>query len=304
MERYEHWLVCLDLTNIDDVLIGYCNFLTTEFKPKKISFIHVIKSTDVADEMIELFPELDTHDDVETMIRKELQENINKYFKDSEVNIELIIKTGRPTDEIVKSMESLNPDLTVMGKKSEYTGKGVIPRRIMKYVPSSILFVPETSRYQLDNILIPVDFSEQSAKSIEIALQMSEGKGAGKITAQHVYNYPSRFFPYLPEKDEEEKMDKYLNEKRDEFIDKHNIPDRVDFTFTLNVEGTKMDQIYDQVVHDQSDLIVGVSKADKSVTSILREDFTDKLAYYRFGVPLLLHKNKEKHQKFLKSLFK
>ncbi len=304
MERYEHWLVCLDLTNIDDVLIGYSNFLTTEFKPKKISFMHVIKSTDVADEMIELFPELDTHDDVEAMIRKELQENINKYFNDSEVNIELIIKTGRPTDEIVKSMESLNPDLTVMGKKSEYTGKGVIPRRIMKYVPSSILFVPETSRYQLDNILIPVDFSEQSAKSIEIALQMSEGKGAGKITAQHVYNYPSRFFPYLPEKDEEEKMDKYLNEKRDAFIDKHKIPDRVDFTFTLNVEGTKMDQIYDQVVHDQSDLIVGVSKADKSVTSILREDFTDKLAYYRFGVPLLLHKNKEKHQKFLKSLFK
>lgn len=304
MERYEHWLVCLDLTNMDDVLIGYSNFLTTEFKPKKISFMHVIKSTDVADEMIELFPELDTHEDVEALIRKELQEKINKHFKDSKVNVDLIIKTGRPTDEIIKSMESLNPDLTIMGKKSEYTGMGVIPRRIMKYVPSSVLFVPETSRYQLDNILIPVDFSEQSAKSIEIALQMSEDKGAGKVTAQHVYNYPSRFFPYLPEKDEEEKMDKYLNEKRDTFIDKHGIPDRVDFTFALNVEGSKMDQIYDQVVHDQIDLIVGASKADKSLTSILREDFTDKMAYYRFGVPLLLHKNKEKHQKFLKSLFK
>lgn len=304
MERYEHWLVCLDLTNMDDVLIGYSNFLTTEFRPKKISFMHVIKSSGVAEEMIELFPELDSLEDVEAMIRKELQENINSHFNDSGVETELIIKTGRPTDEIIKSMESLNPDLTVMGKKSGYTGKGVIPRRIMKYVPSSILFVPETSRYQLDNILIPVDFSDQSAKSIQIALQMSEGKGEGQITALHVYNYPSRFFPYIPEEDEEEKMDKYLNEKRDSFIEKHSIPDNVDFTFTLNIEGSKMDQIYDQVVHDQVDMIVAVSKSDKSITSILREDFTDKMAYYRFGVPLLLHKNKEKHQKFLKSLFK
>lgn len=304
MKRYEHWFVCLDLTSMDDVLIGYADFLTTEFKPEKITFMHVIKSASIADEMIEIFPELEDKDDFEKIIQKELRKKISHYFSESKMEIELIIKEGRPTDEIINSMESISPDLTIMGKKSGYTGKGIIPRRIMKYVPSSILFVPETSRYKLEKVLVPVDFSDESAKAIETAVELAKNKGGGSVTAQHVYNYPSRFFPYLPEEDDEKKMDNYLEEKKNNFIQKHSIPDNVEFVFSLNIEGTKMDQIYDQVVHDQTDLIVGVSKADKSFTSILREDFTDKMAYYRFGVPLLLQKNKEKHQKFLKSLFK
>jgi nucleotide-binding universal stress UspA family protein len=303
MKSFEHWFVCLDLTSMDDILIGYANFLTSRATPKAITFIHIIKSTDVADEMIELFPELETRGDVEEVIRKELQEKIDNYFSGSDVETDLIIREGRPTDEIVRSMQSINPDLTIMGKKSGYTGKGVIPRRIMKYVPSSILFIPETSRYQLKKILVPVDFSDQSARAIEIALDLAN-TNEGKVTAQHVYNYPSRFFPYLPEDDDQQKMNTYLVNKRDDFIKKHNIPKQIHFEFSLNDEGSKMDQVYDQVVHDQTDMIVAVSKAKKNITSILREDFIDKMAYYRFGVPLLIQKDKEKHQKFLKTLLK
>ncbi|MCC5914018.1 MAG: universal stress protein [Balneolaceae bacterium] len=303
MERYEHWFTCLDLTSMDDVLVGYSKFLTTEFKPKKITFIHVVKSTDVAEEMIELFPEIESQHDFEKVIREKINEAIDAHFKDSPIETELLIRTGRPTDEIISAMNQINPDLTIMGKKAGYSGKGVIPRRIMKYVPTSILFVPETSRYQLNNILVPVDFSEQSALSIKAALELS-GDKSGSVTAQHVYNYPARFFPYLPEDDDEKKMNDYLNKKRDDFISKHDIPDNVKFVFSLNIDGPKMEQIYDQVVHDQADMIVAATKAGKGMASMLREDFTDKLAYFRFGVPLLLIKDKEKHSKFLSTIFK
>ncbi|MCH8548980.1 MAG: universal stress protein [Balneolaceae bacterium] len=303
MERYEHWFTCLDLTSMDDVLVGYSKFLTTEFKPKKITFIHVVKSTDVAEEMIELFPEIESQHDFEKVIREKINEAIDAHFKDSPIETELLIRTGRPTDEIISAMNQINPDLTIMGKKAGYSGKGVIPRRIMKYVPTSILFVPETSRYQLNNILVPVDFSEQSALSIKAALELS-GDKSGSVTAQHVYNYPARFFPYLPENDDEKKMNDYLNKKRDDFISKHDIPDNVKFVFSLNIDGPKMEQIYDQVVHDQADMIVAATKAGKGMASMLREDFTDKLAYFRFGVPLLLIKDKEKHSKFLSTIFK
>lgn len=302
MKRYEDWFVCLDLTSMDDILIGYANFLKSEIKPKKITFIHVIKSNEVAEDMIQLFPELETRDDLENVIRKDIQDKIDNYFSDTQIETELIIKEGRPTDEIVESLNSVSPDLIFMGKKAGYTGKGVIPRRIMKYVSSSILFVPETARYQLKKALVPIDFSEQSANAVEMAHELTSEKG-GNVTAQHVYNYPNQFFPYLPGDEDKEKMNRYLADKKKEFIDDYSIPKDVDFVFSLNVEGSKMDQIYDQVIQDQTDLIVAVSKADKKITSIFREDFTDKMAYYRFGVPLLIRKNKEKHQKFLKNLF-
>lgn len=303
MERYENWFVCLDLSNMDDILVGYANFLTTELKPKKISFFHVIKSQQVAKEMIKLFPEIKNEEDVEAAIRKELQEMIDRFFINKDVETELLIKNGRPTDVIINTVESLKPDLTFMGKKSGYIGRGVIPRRIMKYLPSSILFVPETSRYQLKKAIVPIDFSDQSAKAITVARELADDKG-GAVTAQHIYNFPARFFPYIvPEDEDEEKMNKYLKGKKDEFTKKHSIPDDVNFVFSLNIEGSKMDQLYDQIVHDQADLIVAASKADKKITSILREDFTDQMAYYRFGIPMLIIKDKEKHQKFLKSLF-
>lgn len=302
MERLEEWFVCLDLTSMDDILIGYADFLTSEIKPKKITFIHVIKSRDVADDMVQLFPELEDRKDLDEVIRKDLQQKINNYFADSKVETELMIETGRPTDEIVEKMNSINPDVTIMGKKAGYTGKGVIPRKIMKYVPSSILFVPEAARYQLAKALVPTDFSEQSAKAIHMAHEMTQENG-GYVVAQHVYNYPAQFFPYIPEEDDEEKMNQYLKKKKEEFIEKYSIPKDVEFAFSLNVEGSKMDQIYDLVIKEQIDMIVGVSKADKGITSVFREDFTDKMAYFRFGVPLFIRKDKKKHQKFLKSLF-
>lgn len=303
MERYENWFVCLDLSNMDDILVGYANFLTTEIKPKKITFVHVIKSQEVAKEMIELFPEIKNEGDVEAAIRKELKEKIDSFFANKKVETELLIKNGRPTDIIIETVESLEPDLTIMGKKSGYIGRGVIPRRIMKYLPSSILFVPETSRYQLKKAVVPIDFSDQSAKAITVASELADDKG-GTVTALHIYNYPARFFPYIvPEEEDEEKMNKYLKGKKEDFIEKHSIPDDIEFVFSLHIDGSKMDQLYDQIVHDQADLIVAASKADNKITSILREDFTDQMAYYRFGVPMLIIKDKEKHQKFLKSLF-
>jgi len=304
MERFEEWFVCLDLTSMDDILIGYADFLTSEVKPKKITFTHVIKSGSVADEMIELFPELENREDFDEMIRKDLSEKIDSYFSDSKVETELLIKEGRPTDQIIETMNSLNPDVTIMGKKAGYTGTGVIPRKIMKYVPSSILFVPESARYQLKKALVPTDFSEQSAKAIKMAHELTEDK-EGSLIAQHVYNYPPQFFPYMiPEEDDEEKMNTYLKTKKEEFVEKNSIPKDVEFVFSLNIEGSKMDQIYDLVIKEQVDMIVAVSKAGKGITSIFREDFADTMAYFRFGVPLFIRKDKEKHQKFLKSLFK
>ncbi|WP_340104762.1 universal stress protein [Rhodohalobacter sp. 8-1] len=302
MERLEEWFVCLDLTSMDDILIGYADFLTSEIKPKKITFIHVIKSTEVADDMVQLFPELENREDFDKVIRKDLQQKIDNYFSESKAETELLIEEGRPTDVIVEKMNSINPDMTIMGKKAGYTGKGVIPRKIMKYVYSSILFVPEAARYQLTKVLVPTDFSDQSAKAIHLAYEMTRDDG-GNVIAQNVYNYPAQFFPYLPQEDDEKKMNEYLKNKKEEFIEKHSIPKDVEFEFSLNVEGSKMDQIYDLVIQEQIDMIVGVSKADKGITSVFREDFTDKMAYFRFGVPLLIKKDKQKHQKFLKKLF-
>ncbi|MCP9291476.1 universal stress protein [Gracilimonas sediminicola] len=302
MKNFEHWFVCLDLSNMDDILIGYTHFLTSVIEPKTISFLHVVESGNVAKEMAELFPDIETDQDFEDVIRDELNKKVEEHFGENDIEIRLIIKEGRPTDQIIELMNTMDPDLLMMGKKTGYVGEGVIARRIVKYVPASILFVPENSRYAMNTILAPVDFSRQSANAVKLARNLVEPQN-GTVQAQHIFKYPSHFFPYMPTEDDKDKIRGHIEEQKKEFIEEYDLPEDVTFTLTLHKEGRIGDEVYDEAVRNQADLIIVGSKSDKKITSILRDDFTDKMTYYSFGIPLLVVKNKEKHQKFLKTLF-
>lgn len=302
MNRFDHWFICLDLTKMDDILIGYSDFLTSVIEPKTISFLHVVESGKVGKEMAELFPEIENKQDIEEVIRKRVKDKINDFFDSSDIEVRVIIKEGRPTDQIIELMNSMNPDLLIMGKKTGYVGEGVIARRIVKYVPSSILFIPENSRYEIDTILCPVDFSEQSANAIKFSQHLSQHQ-SGAVRAQHIFKYPTHFFPYIPKDEDHKKIRDHIEAQKDSFAEEHDLSDDVNFTLTLHKEGRMGDEVYDEAVRNQADLIVVGSKSDKKITSILRDDFTDKMTYYSFGIPLLILKNKEKHQKFLQSLF-
>jgi nucleotide-binding universal stress UspA family protein len=302
MKNFDHWFVCADLSKMDDILIGYSQFLSSVIEPKTISFLHVVESSKVAKDMVDLFPDIETNEDFEDVIRQELKDKVDEHFESNDIETRVIIKEGRPTDEIIEMMNSMDPDLLIMGKKTGYVGEGVIARRIVKYVPASILFVPETSRYAMNTVLAPFDFSQESANAINMSRHFVEASG-GNVIAQHIFKYPSHFFPYMPSDEEKNKIREHIEEQKDDFIAEFNISEDVEFTLTLHKEGRMGDDVYDEAVRNQADLIAVGAKSSKKITSILRDDFTDKMTYYSFGIPLLILKNKEKHQKFLKSLF-
>ncbi len=302
MKQSKHWLACLDLSKMDDILIGYSAFLTSVVKPDTITFFHTVQSGPTALDIVEQFPEIETKEEFDNLIRNELQDKIKGYFDDSSIEIRVVLKEGKPTDQIINIVRTLEPDLLLMGKKIGYLGEGVVPKRILKYVACSVLFVPENSRYSLKNILVPVDFSEQSAKSVKTAVELL-GEREGAITAQHIYRYRAQFFPYLLSEEEKREVDKKIEAKLEKFKNEYNLPTDVKYSLSLHKDGKVANTVYHQVVQDQSDLIIVATKS-KALTSFVSHDFSDKMVDYAFGIPLLVQKNQEKYQKFLKSFFK
>lgn len=301
MEQLKHWFVCLDLSKMDQILTGYTEFLSSVIQPKTITFFHVIKSGGEPDELTKLFPELDSGQELEDLVRDDLSEKVESAFKNSDIEVRVVIKNGHITEEIIGMVKSLNPDLMVLGKKKEYEGEGMIARRIVKYMPCSILFVPETARYDINKILSPVDFSEKSAETLNRACSFSEAFNA-KVTAQHIYRYPSHFFPYMPSDKEKETLAAHVQEKKKNFLSKYEFTQDIPIDLTLHSESRIMDSLYDGVVRHQADLILAASKGNKTISSLVRDDFIDKMSFYNFGVPLLILKNKDKHQKFFNTL--
>lgn len=299
MKNFNHWLACLDLSKMDEILVGYSSFLSTVKEPKTLTFIHVIESGPTAMNIVEQFPEIETREEFEQIIRNELNEKIDKHFNDSPIETRLIIKEGKPTDQIIKVVNSLEPDLLIMGKKVGYTGEGIIPKRIIKYVPTSLLFIPENCRYSLESALVPVDFSEQSAKGLETARHFVKD---GTITAQHIYEYRAQFFPYMLSEEEKQKTDNEISRKKEKFAQEYEIPEDTNFVLTRRKQGRLADHVYEQSISQQADIIIIGSKI-KKLPNLIRHDFTDKMVNYSFGIPLLIQKNKEKYTEFLKSIF-
>lgn len=297
----KHWIVCVDLTRMDNILIGYASFLASISKPTSITFLHVVESGPDVLEIIREFPEINTEEKFLEMLRDEINEKIESHFESEGVEIRVILKQGKPTNTIIDMVNTLEPGLLLMGKKVGYAGEGVIPKRILKYVASSILFVPENSRFSLDSILVPVDFSEQSAKGLKTALNLM-GKNRSSVTAQHIYEYRAQFFPYMLSDEEKEKTDREVREKKEAFIKTYDFPDDVNIKLSRHNKGKLADTVYDEVINSHADLLIISSKA-KKLPSLIRHDFTDKMVNYHFGVPLMILKNREKYKAFLKTLF-
>lgn len=299
MKNSKHWMACLDLSNMDDILIGYSSFLTSVIKPETVTFFHVIESGPTAMELVDQFPEIETKEEFLNLIREDLNDKVKQHFSGDEIEVRIVIKEGKPTDQIIELVNSLEPDLLIMGKKIGYAGEGVIPMRILDYVPASVLFVPENSRYSLENILVPVDFSEQSAAAINAAASLTQ---SSNVTAQHIYQYRAQFFPYSLSEKEKKEVSRKVESKKESFRAESDIPEDIHFVLSLHKKGKIADVVYHQAVRDQADLIVVASKS-KRIAALVRHDFTDKMVEYAFGIPLLILKNRERHMKFLKSLF-
>src|SRR6056297_2378608 len=101
MYQLNHVLVTLDLSDMDDSLIRYTNFLVDKIKPDSVTFLHVLRPYEIPKDIIEAFPHLD--EPVADVIREGLQEKIDDLFTpESDVKTTIKVQEGYPTETIVK----------------------------------------------------------------------------------------------------------------------------------------------------------------------------------------------------------
>lgn len=301
MKSLNNWLLTLDLTDIDNLLLGYANFLADKLKPGKITFLHIFESSPLTEEMQELFQDSDQQKDLHSIVRKELEEKIDAVFPD-DIQTKLVLQKGNPTKHIFDYIENQKPDLLFLGKKEKYKGEGIFSKKIVRYVPCSVIFVPESVRYQLKQLLVPFNFNDHSAQAINFGQNLAEVFDAD-VQLQHVYQYPKQFFPYMPSEDIEEKMREQVEKKMSEFKKEYSIGE-AEVIFTLNKQEKLQDKIYSQITKSQTDLIVVGSESKKNIASFLKEDLSDKVINYSFGIPVFIYKEQTRHNRLFESLFK
>lgn len=304
MYQLNKLLVCLDLTDMDDMLIKYSSFLAHLLGSEKVIFMHTIQSQHIAEELMEYFPDME--EPLEDLIKKELNEKVKANFdKSAEVEQEIKVVEGSPTDMVLKEADNQDVDLAVLGKKTGFKGQGILTDKIVRLVHCSVLILPETSRPSMDQVLVPVDFSKYSQMALKQANELAK-KSDASITCQNVYSIPTHYFPYISSsKNLDKPMLDHAKKEYKKFLRKagREVPKNIPCEYTKDEGQDPAQKIYDFAVKNQIDLIVIGSKGVTDTASYLIGSTAEKLTSHDKHIPILIFKDKEANFGLLDFLF-
>ncbi len=193
MYRYKRLLVGISLNDQDGASIRYASMISRLAKSEEITFLHVAYTTEIDEEVCEIYPELMQSCDGSTT--QEIENLVKKYYDghpDTRLNCEAV--EGSPLIELLKRSKQEEIDLIVMRKKVGDKSSGTLVIKLARRAPCSVLFVPEKAKAWYKNILVPIDFSKNSEDAMEVAISFAQASGINEIRCLHVYGVPPGFY--------------------------------------------------------------------------------------------------------------
>ena len=305
MYQLDHILVTLDLSDMDDFLIRYSNYLVENFNPKSITFMHVMNTYDIPKDVLKAFPDMD--ESLTDIVKEDLQEKVDEHFAyTKKVRTTVMVEEGLPTEHIVQFTKDNNISLTLMGKKVGYRGRGSIVRKVMNISPSSVLLISETTRPKIEHIMVRVDFTKISELALRMGLQIQQLTDA-KLSCHHVYKLPIKYFAQAtPENEKKMKfhMEKHSRKEYAKFMKKMKLdPEKIPCTYSFDKENDEAQVLYNHALNNGADLILIGSRLKSELGDVILDSTSEKLAGTEKNIPVLVVKDRKTSLGFLETLF-
>lgn len=279
-------MVAMDLTQMDPILLGYISFLCTVLNIEHLYFTHNIKQYKLYDLYDDI---LDQGVNIEDIVDRALQESVKKHYNGS-APFTVIITTDDYTESILTHLaEEYKIDIMVAGNKDELQGTGALSQKLVRMFQGNVLLVPESTSYQMKKVLVPTDFSSDSAKSFKAAESLIH-KSVGEIEALHVYNIPSYFFPYINTQKAKDKTTNHLKDKVQQYRKKFQIPEDIKFRYTDREDLSVVEAIEIHAEKGDFDMIVVSARGSNNITSLFIGSITNDLLIRNRRMPLLVVK--------------
>lgn len=305
MNNYKRILVGLDLTQTDESVIRYVRFLADLTNPSHIYFLHI--EEDLESELIEGIDKANflPLDEQQKQTMEEQVESQFSDYKNAEIDFNVI--EGDPTHQMLHWAVVKEVDLIVLGRKLGKDGAGLVPEKIARKAPCSVLFVPENSKPEISKIVVSNDFSNHSKLAIENAVGIANTIDKNiSVIAQHVFKVPTGYYKTGMSFEEfSDIMKSNAEKKHKDFMKKVNTQGvTVEGAFALEKDKSTANYIFD-FAHDQhANLIVVGSQGRTDFSALLLGSLAEKIIKIEHTVPLLIVKKDKENLDFLSALLK
>ena len=290
--NFSKMVVALDRSPLDEKLIQYSHFIAKHFGVTSACFLHIVPY---------FTPPNSINHDLEKILKKdlfvteiqqrELTNKIKAIFSDlNDVNVYLRILEGKPQRTLLTAIQEASPDLLVLGKKEERGGSGIIAQRVARKAKSAIWMVTEKANTNIQNILVPLDFSFYSLRALKTALHLKQELGGVKITVLYLIEVPITDYKVNKHQHEKARQLKISTEESyHQFLHQHQLA-KTDFEFKMIVNGDPNFAQYIQQIaaKKNSDLIVISAKGDAGLDPFVLGSPTEKLITFKDKPPILV----------------
>jgi len=302
MHRYKHLLVVLNLDDQDRTTIKYAAMVSRMAQSEKVYFLYVAGDLDIPEFLRKEYPDL--LPPVNEFARIQVKELVAKYFDGHPGSQKIYeIVEGLPLTEVLRLTRRKQIDLVLAGQSIDQQVNVMLPVKIARKTPCSVLIVPEAVSSQIKNILVPVDFSEISADAVNVATALASALEVPGISLLHVYQVPADY--YKTGKTYEtfgEIMKKHAQKRYQEFIDNCALGGVTAASlFRLGHDPSK---IINKVVYDQGiDLVVIGARGRTNDAAALLGSVTERVIRSS-RIPLMVVKKKGSGLGLLDALLK
>lgn len=296
--------VALELNDLDHKILEYTRFVCQSLPITKIYVLHVEERLDLPESMLAKHPELENAPFDETL-EQQMKDKVEQFLDTEKLIIDYDVLEGKVMETLVKQTHLKHSDLLIVGNRHQPGENEVVSAKLARRAPCSVLFVPEEFSLDIQNVLVPIDFSEHAALAAQMALSLSSAVNGDTVHFLNVYKVPQGYYR-LGETYEEacDNMRYYAQEDYSKFVAKlQNVEDNtVEVHFEPKKDGPVTQTIIQQIKDLNCQLLVMGSKGRTNLSAIFMGSLTEKLIQANLGVPMLVVKKKDENLNFLEAL--
>lgn len=294
MKAIEHVLIAMDLSGTDYRLLDFVKLLAGIQPGFKAHFLHVTHPVSVP-AMAWAVPDTHlTHTHVDNQLKIEMEEEVFAKLSDTPVELSFDVAEGNVTGELIQYTQELDADLVMVGQKEHSMGSGVGAQRFLRNSTASVLFVPEHAGTHINHILVPVDFSDASARAVEQTLEIARKMPyMPKITLLHVFDMPaaSHFARSTRHSEQIRQYERNIEAYFPTFLNRFDpgeltletaIVDNAYFNTARKIASYAQDNL--------ADLVIMGARGNSTATTFLLGAVTEKFLAYNENVPVLIVK--------------
>ncbi|QNR24180.1 universal stress protein [Croceimicrobium hydrocarbonivorans] len=293
-------LIALEGGLQDDIILRYSAYLLSHMRVDSLFLMHVTEDLALPQEILEKYQDL--LPPKEEQLEKYLRELYNASFGEkADYKVQSILSEGDPFEQILRQSHIKDIDLIIMGRRSEDRNHQLLGARLAEQGPCSVLLVPMHAHLEVNEIFLPIDFSEHGQIAMHFAEELSESINA-EVRGIHFYA-PARGFLKNAEAERELRGALRDTAKKEwiRYKKELELPQNWSCELIEN-RGEAPNHALFLAEHFGSDLIVIASKGRTASAAVLMGSFAKEMIRINRKVPLLILKKKRENLDFFEAL--